>query len=105
MWRTPRYYSANASAEPQLEPSVVFVGNRIQSRNTVYATNIPNTFTKPEQIAEIFSRAGNIRRDFRGNLRIVMYYYTKRRNRSFNGRARITYETDKEAFLIYTLPT
>jgi len=92
MWRTPRCYSANV--EPQ--PSVVFVGDRIQSRDTVFAKNIPNYFTVPEQIAEIFSRAGNIRRDFRG-LRIKMYYYG--RNGSFNGRARITFNTDKEAFL------
>ena len=96
MWRTPRCYSANAG--PQLEPSVVFVGDMIQSRDTVFATGIPNTFTEPEQIAKIFSRAGNIRRGFRGKgLAIKMYY--NGRNGSFNGRARITYNTDKEAFL------
>ena len=93
MWRTPRCYSASPA---QLESSVVFVGNRIQSRDTVYATGIPYNFRDPEQVAEIFSRAGKIRRDFQGKLRIKMYTW---KDGSFNGRARITYETDKEAFL------
>ena len=79
-----------------LEPSVGFDGDRIQSRVTVYATGLPNYFCNPDQVAEIFSRAGKIRRDFRGNLRIKMY---SRRSGTFNGRARITYETDEEAFL------
>ena len=95
MWRTPRCYSA--SAAPHLEPSVVFVGERIQSRVTVYATGIPNYLRDSEKVAEIFSRAGKIRRDFRGQMRIKMY--NNKRDGSFNGRARITYETDKEAFL------
>ena len=90
MWRTPQQLR---STEAQLESSVVFVGNRIQSRTTVYVTGIPNHF-KSEQIAKIFSRAGNIGKDFRGELRIKMYG-----SRGFNGRARITFETDKEAFL------
>ena len=82
---------------PQLCPYVVSdVGNRIQSRDTVYATGIPNYLRDSEKVAEIFSRAGKIRRDFRGQMRIKMY---NRRDGSFNGRARITYETDKEAFL------
>ena len=83
---------------PQLCPSLVSdVGNRIQSRVTVYATGIPNYLRDPEQVAEIFSRAGKIRRDFRGQLCIKMFY--NKRDGSFNGKARITYETDKEAFL------
>ena len=95
MWRTPRCYIT--SAAPRLEPSVVFVGERIQSRVTVYASGIPNYLRDPEQVAEIFSRAGRIRRDFRGQMKIKMY--NNKRDGSFNGRARITYETDKEAFL------
>ena len=94
MWRTPQQLR---STEAQLEPSVVFVGNRIQSRTSVYVTGIPNHF-KSEQIAKIFSRAGNIGKDFRGELRIKMYGF-----RGFNGRAMITFEKDKEAFLACNL--